>query len=142
MQMTFDSPPFPKALVNGASPKKPIEWKHIEHLPIQYHVALEDVVSGRSEPNSRMDLATLFNFMFAAKERKVIDDGGLLQCALQELGKAFRRTDDGKPFRLSGTGLQAMRDLVTAFEEVAKTISARDYMKTCNYVWNELVRNK
>lgn len=142
MQMTFNRPPFAKALVNGASPKKPIEWSHIAHLPIQYHVALEDVVSGRSDESSRMDLATLFNFMFAAKERKVIEDDGLLHGALQELGKAFRRTDDGKPFRLSGAGLQAMRDLVTAFEDVARSISARDYMKTCNFVWNELMRNK
>lgn len=142
MQVIFNAPPFSRAQVNGASPKKPIEWSHIAHLPTQYYVALQDVVTGKSEEASRMDLATLFNFMYAAKERKVIDDDGLLGAALKDLALAFRRTDDGKAFRLTGQGLQAMRDLVAAFEDVARTISARDYMKTCNFVWNELVRNK
>jgi hypothetical protein len=137
-----DKPPFTKAQVNGASPKRPIEWCRLANLPIRYHMALEDVTKGQSDEASRFDLATLFNFLWAAKERKVIEDDGIMQSALKGLATAFRRTDDGKPFRLDGTGIEAMKTLVNAFEDIAKAMPAREYMRTCNWVHNEIMRCK
>ena len=132
------NPPYTKAEVNAASPKAPIDPKAVDTLVIRFHVALDDVVKGGSSESSRIDLATMFNFMCAAKERKPIDDQNMLDDTVAGLAKSYTRAENGQSFRLDGQTMSALREAVNSFEEVARGISARQFKRTVNYVHNQV----
>jgi hypothetical protein len=127
-------PLFTRKDLANASTKRPMAWNLLNHLPIRFNVALEDVLRGESTESSRIDLATLYSFMMSAKELNHIDDGDLIECSVSGLAKAYTRTDDGKPFRLDAISAEALKEMISAYEMLAKNISARDYMKVCNHI--------
>lgn len=125
-------PAFTRKQLKAASTKRPANWRFVGSLPLKYSIALQDVLVGQSLKSSRVDLATLYRFMLAARDLNFIDDGGLMAENLGSIAQAYRRVAAGKTFRLDGKSAEAFRELLPAFEELLKTLSARDYMKVCN----------
>lgn len=132
----MNQPVFTRKELSAASTKRPIDWWRISNLPMRYEVALEDVLKGKSSKSSRVDIATLYSFMMSASELGHIHDSGLIENSLNLLAKAYTRINDGHTFRLDAISAEAVREMIPSFEMVAKNISARDYMKVCNYVPN------
>lgn len=128
------NPPFTRKDLRAASTKRPIPWNNLQNLPMRFNVALEDVLRGDSSKSSGVDIATLFSFMLSAKEMGFIEDGGLTEDSAPNLAAAYTRIDSGKPFRLDGRTAEAIKEMIVAFETVAKSISERDYMRVCNHV--------
>lgn len=131
-------PLFTRKDLRAASTKRPMEWVRLRHMPLRFNVALEDVLKGKSTESSRIDLATLYSFMISAKELKLIEVGDLIDSSAAGMAKAYTRTDDGKPFRLDAISAEAIKEMIPAYEMLAKNLSARDYMKTCNHIPNYL----
>ena len=127
-------PLFTRKDLAAASTKRTMEWNRLQHMPLRFNVALEDVLKGESTESSRIDLATLYSFMISAKELNLIEVGDLIDSSVAGLAKAYNRTDDGKPFRLDATSAEAIKEMIPAYEMLAKNLSARDYMKTCNHI--------
>lgn len=127
-------PLFTRKDLAAASTKRPMEWNRLQHLPTRFNVALEDVLKGESTESSRIDLATLYSFMMSAKELGHIDDDGLIETSVGNLAKAYTRINDGKPFRLDAVSSEALKEMIAAYELLAKSLSARDYMKTVNHI--------
>ena len=127
-------PLFTRKDLAAASTKKAMEWNRLKHLPIRFNVALEDVLKGESTESSRVDIATLYSFMMSARKLNLIDDGGLIDDSIGLLAKAYTRTDSGKPFRLDAVSAEAIKEMIVAYEELAKGLSSRDYMKVCNHI--------
>jgi hypothetical protein len=128
------TPVFTRKDLKAASTKRPTDWRLLRTLPARFSVALEDVLKGESTESSRIDLATLYSFMMSAKELGHIDDDGLIESSVGGLAKAYTRTDDGKPFRLDAVSAEALKEMIPTYELLAKSLSARDYMKVCNHV--------
>ena len=131
-------PLFTRKDLAAASTKRPLEWSRLQHMPLRFNISLEDVLKGGSTESSRIDLATLYSFIISAKELNLIEVGDLIDSSLAGLAKAYTRTDDGKPFRLDATSAEAIKEMIPAYEMLAKNLSARDYMKTCNHIPNHL----
>lgn len=127
-------PLFTRKDLAAASTKKAMPWNRLQHLPTRFNVALEDVLKGESTESSRIDLATLYSFMMSAKELGHIDDDGLIETSVGSLAKAYTRINDGKPFRLDAVSAEALKEMIPAYELLAKSLSARDYMKTVNHI--------
>ena len=130
----MNNPLFTRKDLAAASTKRPMEWNRLQHMPIRFNVALEDVLKGESTESSRVDIATLYSFMMSARELNLIDDGGLIDDSVGLLAKAYTRTDSGKPFRLDAVSSEAIKEMIVAYEELAKNLNARDYMKVCNHI--------
>lgn len=128
------SPLFTRKDLAAASTKRPMDWVLLKSLPMRFNVALEDVLKGESTESSRVDLATVYSFFMSAKELGHIDDDGLIESSVGGLAKAYLRTDDGKPFRLDAVSAEALREMIATYETLAKSLSARDYMKTINNI--------
>lgn len=127
-------PLFTRKDLGAASTNRPMPWNTLQHMPIRFNVALEDVLKGESTESSRVDIATLYSFMMSARKLNLIDDGGLIDDSVGLLAKAYTRTDSGKPFRLDAISAEAIKEMIVAYEELAKNLSARDYMKVCNHI--------
>lgn len=127
-------PLFTRKDLAAASTKRPMDWNLLKSLPMRFNVALEDVLKGESTESSRVDLATVYSFFMSAKELGHIDDDGLIESSVAGLAKAYLRTDDGKPFRLDAVSAEALREMIATYEMLAKSLSARDYMKTINNI--------
>ena len=127
-------PLFRRKDLAAASTKRPMEGVRLQHMPIRFNVALEDVLRGESTVSSRVDIATLYSFMMSARELNLIDDDGLIDDSVGLLAKAYTRTDSGKPFRLDAISAEAIKEMIVAYEELAKGLSAREYMRVCNHI--------
>jgi hypothetical protein len=127
-------PVFTRKELAAASTKRPIDWWRVSKLPLQFNSSLEDVLKGMSEKQSRIDIATLCNFVLSAKELGHIEDGGLMIDVVGRLNDAYNRVNDGKSFRLDAQSAEAVREMIVAFEVIAKTVSARDCMRIINHV--------
>jgi hypothetical protein len=127
-------PPFTRKHLRAASTKRPMDWRYLSGLPTRYNVALQDVLKGESSQSSRVDLATLYNFMLSAKELGLIDDGGMADDSAPRLAAAYTRAATGKSFRLDGRTAEVIKEMIATFEMVARAISERDYMRVCNHV--------
>lgn len=134
----MNKPLFTRKDLKAASTKRSMEWNRLSTLPARFSVALEDVLKGESTETSRIDLATLYSFMMSAKELGHIEDDGLIETSVAGLAKAYLRTDDGKPFRLDAVSAEALKEMIPAYEMLAKSLSARDYMRTVNHIPNNL----
>ena len=128
------TPPFTRKDLAAASTKRPIDWWRIKNMPLRFNMALEDVLKGVSEKQSRVDIATLYDFVLSAKELNLIDDNGLTEDCVSKLSAAYTRMNDGKPFRLDAQTAEAVREMIAAFELIAKSVSARNYMRIVNHV--------
>ena len=131
-------PLFTRKDLKASSTKRPMPWNQLEPLVIRFNVALQDVLTGESTESSRVDIATLYSFMMSAKQLGHIDDDGLIETTVGNLAKAYTRTDDGKPFRLDAVSAEAIKEMIPAYEMLAKSLSERDYMMTCNHIPNYL----
>jgi transcription elongation factor GreA-like protein len=127
-------PVFNRKELAAASTKRSIDWWRVSKLPLQFNSSLEDVLKGSSEKQSRIDIATLYDFVLSAKELGHIEDDGLMDGCVNKLADAYRRVNDGKTFRLDAQSAEAVREMIVAFEDIAKTVSARDYMRIINHV--------
>jgi transcription elongation factor GreA-like protein len=128
------TPVFTRKDLKAASTKRPIEWWRVSKLPLQFNMSLENVLKGSSEKQSRIDIATLYDFVLSAKELGHIDDGGLIDGCVNQLAAAYNRVNESKAFRLDAQSAEAVREMIVAFEAIAKSVSARDYMKILNHV--------
>ena len=133
-RLQVNKPLFTRKDLAAASTKRATPWNRLEPLVTRFNVALEDVLRGESTESSRVDLATLYSFFMSAKELGHIDDGGLIESSVEGLAKAYTRTDNGKPFRLDAISSEAIKEMIVAYEELAKALSAREYMRVCNYI--------
>lgn len=130
-------PIFTRKALRAASSKTPIAGNLATSLSIRYNLALQDVLFGESLKTSRIDLGTVYNFVLSAKLLNLIDDEGITESNLKNLAKAFTRVDAGKSFRLDADCAEAFREIIPAFDMLAKSLSARDYMKVCNAMIEE-----
>lgn len=131
-------PLFTRNDLKASSTKRPMPWNKLEPLVTRFNVALQDVLTGESTESSRVDIATLYSFMMSAKQLGHIDDDGLIETTVENLAKAYTRTDNGKPFRLDAISAEAIKEMIPAYEMLAKSLSERDYMKVCNIIPNHL----
>lgn len=125
-------PLFTRKDLKAASTKRPFPWQQLESLVTRFNVALEDVLKGQSAESSRVDIATLFSFIMTAKELGHIDDDGLIAGSAPALARAYTRINDGHAFGLDAVSAEAIKEMMPAYEMLAKSLSMRDYMKTCN----------
>jgi hypothetical protein len=128
------NPVFTRKELAAASTKRPIDWCRVSKLPLQFNMSLEDVLKGSSEKQSRIDIATLYDFVLSAKELGHIDDGGLIDSCVEKLAAAYTRVNENKAFRLDAQSAEAVREMIASFEVIAKSVSARDYMRILNHV--------
>lgn len=127
-------PVFTRKELAAASTKRPIDWWRVSKMPLQFNMALENVLTGSSEMQSRIDIATLYDFVLSAKELELVNDDGLMDGCVKQLAAAYTRVNDGKSFRLDAQSAEAVREMIGSFEVIAKSVSARDYMKILNHV--------
>ncbi len=127
-------PPFTRKDLAAASTKRPIDWWRVEKLPLRYNVALKNILTGSAEREARVDIATLWNFILSAKELNIIDDSSLTLDFTEQFAAAYTRFSQGKSFRLDAQTAEAVKEMIVAFELIAKSESARDYMKICNHI--------
>lgn len=130
----MNKPLFTRKDLAAASTKKSMDWALLKSMPMRFNVALEDVLKGESTESSRVDIVTLYSFMMSARELNLIDDGGLIDDSVGLLAKAYTRTDSGKPFRLDAISAEAIKEMIVAYEILAKNLSARNCMKVCNHI--------
>lgn len=126
------APLFTRKDLKASSTKRPFPWNNLSKLITRFSVALEEVVKGNSSEWSRVDIATLYNFIYTAKKLGHIEDGGLIDEALPNLARAYSRMNEGKAFRLDGISLEAVKECIPAYEMLAKSLSEREYMTVCN----------
>lgn len=127
-------PLFTRKDLKAASTKRPMPWNRLEPLITRFNVALFDVLKGESSESSRIDIATLYSFILAAKELGHADDGGIIAESSVGLAKAYTRIDNGQTFRLDAVSAEAIKEMIPAYELLAKSLSARDYMRVCNHI--------
>lgn len=131
-------PLFTHKDLKSSSTKRPMPWNQLEPLVIRFNVALQDVLTGESTESSRVDIATLYSFILAAKELGHADDDGLIAESSQGLARAYTRINEGHAFRLDAVSAEAIKEMIPAYEMLAKSLSERDYMKACNHIPNYL----
>ena len=71
---------------------------------------------------------------------RVVDGTGLLTDAIEALGESGQKHMEGKPLRLSGLGLQAVRAVLDDYEEVLGVLPARTMFK-CHRLTEKRVRD-
>ena len=128
------TPPFTRKDLAAASTKRPIDWSRLKNMPIRFNLALEDVLKGEASEQSKVDIATLYSFFISAKELGLIDDDGLIENSVGQLARAYTREAEGQAFRLDAVSAEALREMIASYEVIAKSVSARDYMKICNHI--------
>jgi hypothetical protein len=127
-------PVFTRKELAAASTKRSIDWPRLKNMPLRFNMALEEVLKGNASEQSKVDLATLYSFFISAKELGLIDDSGLIENSAGNLARAYTREVEGNAFRLDATSAEALREMIASYEDIAKSVSARDYMRIINHV--------
>jgi hypothetical protein len=110
-----------------ASPTKPLpEHKRQFQLTRMFDAMrnLETADSPTSQDWERVNDAVML--MEALRDMNIVEDSqGLLEDAMEALGKAGDRSLNGKTMRLDGKGIQALRGLLEDYAEVLEVLPER-----------------
>lgn len=114
-----------------ASPTKPVPPEKTRHQLTRMHSGLESLERGESPNNDDWrvlsDAVNLVETLIEMGE--VADAQGLHKDAMAALAMAGKRHLEGKPLRLDGEGIKALRALLTDYAEVLAVLPERTMVR-------------
>lgn len=110
-----------------ASPTEPLSAEKRQHQLVRMFSALDNLVKADSPTKEDWRLCSdAVNMVESLIEMGVCqDESGLLMDAITALAKAGKRNLDGKPIRLDGQGLTAVRGILNDYADLLAVIPAR-----------------
>ena len=110
-----------------ASPTEPLSAEKRQHQLVRMFSALDNLVKADSPTKEDWRLCSdAVNMVESLIEMEVCqDESGLLMDAITALAKAGKRNLDGKPIRLDGQGLTAVRGILNDYADLLAVIPAR-----------------
>jgi hypothetical protein len=127
-------PPYTRAQIQSASPKKPAPIGAYYHNHYHAFDALTAILTG-DKPTMQhwTELANITNILMAlCMQNVIIDADGLIADAVEALSKARQRST----IRLDGPGRNAMIMLLEQYVDVCKNIPARSIKSAINFAFN------
>lgn len=110
-----------------ASPTEPLSAEKRQHQLVRMFSALDNLVKADSPTKEDWRLCSdAVNMVESLIEMGVCqDESGLLMDAVTALAKAGKRNLEGKPIRLDGQGLNAVRGILNDYADLLAVIPAR-----------------
>lgn len=127
-------PPYTRAQILAASPKKPAPISAYTHNHYRAFDALTAILTGDKPTLQHWgELANIANIMMSlCMQNQISDPQGLIADAVEALRKARQRT----PIRLDGSGRNAMIMLLDQYVDLCKNIPERTIKSAVNYAFN------
>lgn len=127
-------PPYTRAQINAASPKRPAVLDSYTHNHYLAFDALTAILTG-DKPTMQhwVELANIANIMLALyMQNQITDPQGLIADAVEALRKARQRDT----IRLDGPGRNAMIMLLDQYVDLCKNIPERTIKSATNFAFN------
>jgi hypothetical protein len=127
-------PPYTRAQLNAASPKRPAIADAYTHN--HYHVfdALTAILTGDNPTHQHwVELANAANILEALKQQEHIEDkDGLVRDAMDALARARTRS----PIRLDGAGRNSVITMLDSYIKCCRELPERTIKSAVNYAFN------
>jgi hypothetical protein len=110
-----------------ASPTEPLSAEKRQHQLVRMFAALDNLVRAESPTKEDWRLCSgAVNMVESLIDMGICEDNsGLLMDAITALAKAGKRNLEGKPIRLDGQGLTAVRGILQDYADLLEIIPAR-----------------
>lgn len=110
-----------------ASPTEPLSAEKRQHQLMRMFAALDNLVRAESPTKEDWRLCSdAVNMVESLIDMGICEDNsGLLMDAITALSKAGKRNLEGKPIRLDGQGLTAVRGILQDYADLLEIIPAR-----------------
>lgn len=110
-----------------ASPTEPLSSEKRQHQLVRMFAALDNLVKAESPTKEDWRLCSdAVNMVESLIDMGICEDNsGLLMDAITALAKAGKRNLEGKPIRLDGQGLTAVRGILQDYADLLEAIPAR-----------------
>jgi hypothetical protein len=127
-------PPYTRAQIQAASPKKPAPISAYSHNHYRAFDALTAILTGDKPTMQHWgELANIANIMVSlCMQNQISDPQGLIHDAVIALGKARQR----ETIRLDGPGRNALIMLLDQYVDLCKNIPERTIKSAVNYAFN------